>query len=111
MKLCKIKDNSQIKKVEFSDIENLTRKIADKTVEQLEFEDIFVFPEITKNSAGLTKEQMILETVNDTFRSGNLMGFLGCSDERLIIESRFCGENEDWFFGTFFAKCWIFQTL
>lgn len=26
------------------------------------------------------------------------MGFLGCGDERLIIESRFCGEEEDYFF-------------
>ena len=26
------------------------------------------------------------------------MGFLGCGDERLIIESRFCGEGEDFFF-------------
>ena len=41
---------------------------------------------------------MILQTVNDTFRSGNVMGFLGCGDERLIIESRFCGESEDYFF-------------
>ncbi len=104
MKLLKIKDNSQIKRAEFSDIKNLTRKIVDKTVEQLEREDIFVFPEITKNSAGLTKEQIILETVNDTFRSGNLMGFLGCGDERLIIESRFCGENEDWFFRYLLCK-------
>ncbi len=104
MKLLKIKDNSQIKRAEFSDIKNLTRKIADKTVEQLECEDIFVFPEITKNSAGLTNEQMILETVNDRFRSGNLMGFLGCGDERLVIESRFCGENEDWFFRYLLCK-------
>ena len=104
MKLLKIKDNSQIKRAEFSDIKNLTRKIADKTVEQLECEDIFVFPEITKNSAGLTKGQMILETVNDRFRSGNLMGFLGCGDERLVIESRFCGENEDWFFRYLLCK-------
>lgn len=27
-----------------------------------------------------------------------MVGFLGCGDERLIIESRFCGDGEDYFF-------------
>ena len=98
MKLLKIKDNTQVKKAQFSGIGNLVGKIADKTLEQLEREGIFVFPEIIRNTEDLTKEQMILQTVNDTFRSGNVMGFLGCGDERLIIESRFCGESEDYFF-------------
>lgn len=98
MKLLKIKDNTQVKKAQFSGIGNLVGKIADKTLEQLEREGIFVFPEIIRDTEDLTKEQMILQTVNDTFRSGNIMGFLGCGDERLIIESRFCGESEDYFF-------------
>ena len=41
---------------------------------------------------------MILQSVNDSYRSGNVMGFLGCGDERLIIESRFSGDREDYFF-------------
>lgn len=98
MKLLKIKDNTQVKKAQFSGIGNLVGKIVDKTLEQLEREGIFVFPEIIRDTEDLTKEQMILQTVNDTFRSGNVMGFLGCGDERLIIESRFCGESEDYFF-------------
>ena len=98
MKLLKIKDNSQIKKECFSGIGNLVGRLADKTLEQLERESVFLFPEIIKDTEDLTKEQMILQTVNDTFRSGNVMGFLGCGDERLIIESRFCGEGEDYFF-------------
>ncbi len=98
MKLRKIKDNDQIKKNSFSDIRNLTGKIADKTLEQLEREGIFLFPEIVKDAEDLTGEQMILRSVNDTYRSGNVMGFLGCGDERLIIKSRFSGDNEDYFF-------------
>lgn len=98
MKLLKIKDNSQVKKDSFSAIESLTNRIADKTLEQLEREGIFVFPEVIKDAGDLSQDQMILQTVNDTFRSGNVMGFLGCGDERLIIESRFCGESEDYFF-------------
>jgi len=97
MKLLKIKDNSQQKKDAFSQISTLTGKIADKTLEQLEREGVFVFPEIVKEAEDITRDQMIIQSVNDTFRSGNVMGFLGCGDERLIIESRFCGE-EDFFF-------------
>jgi 5-methylcytosine-specific restriction endonuclease McrBC regulatory subunit McrC len=98
MKLLKIKDNSQQKKDTFSNIGNLTVKIADKTLEQLEREGIFVFPEVVKDSEDITRDQMIIQSINDSYRSGNVMGFLGYGDERLIIESRFCGEEEDYFF-------------
>lgn len=98
MKLFKIKDNTSRKKNDFSDIGNLIDKIADKTLEQLEREGVFVFPEFVMDADDLTKDQMILQSVNEAFRSGNVMGFLGCGDERLIIESRFCGSDEDFFF-------------
>lgn len=98
MKLIRIKDNSGRKKEDFSDIGALTSKIADKTLSQLEREGVFVFPEIVKEADDLTRDQMILQSVNDTYRSGNVMGFLGCGDERLIIESRFCRADEDYFF-------------
>lgn len=97
MKLLKIKDNSQLKKETFSDIGNLTVKITDKTLGQLEREGIFVFPEFVKGAEDITQDQMIIQSVNDTYRSGNVMGFLGCGDERLVIESRFGGEK-DYFF-------------
>lgn len=98
MKPLKIKDNSQKRKELFSDIPNLTRTIADKTLEQLEREGVFVFPELIGDAEDLTKDQIILQSAGDTFCSGNVMGFLGCGDERLIIESRFCGAGEDYFF-------------
>lgn len=98
MKLLKIKDNSQQKKDAFSEIGTLTGKIADKTLEQLEREGVFVFPEIVKDAEDITQDQMIIQSVNDTYRSSNVMGFLGCGDERLIIESRFSGGDEDFFF-------------
>lgn len=94
MKVLKIKDNSQHKKDAFSDIGILAGKIADKTLEQLEREGVFVFPEIVKDADDITRDQMIIQSVNDTYRSGNVMGFLGCGDERLIIESRFGGEHD-----------------
>lgn len=98
MKLLRIKDNSQQKKEDFSEVKTLTRKIADKTLEQLEREGVFVFPEIVEDAEDITREQMILQSVNDSYRAGNVMGFLGCGDERLVIESRFCCKKEDFFF-------------
>ena len=98
MKVLKIKDNNLNKKDDFSEIRTVTGKIADKTLEQLEREGIFVFPEIVRDAEDITRDQMILQSVNDSYRSGNVMGFLGCGDERLIIESRFSGDSEDYFF-------------
>ena len=75
MKLLKIKDNSQQKKESFSNIKNLTGKIADKTLEQLEREGIFVFPEIVRDSEDLTQDQMILQSVNDKLAGAKGVGF------------------------------------
>ena len=98
MKQCRIKDNSQPPKGVLSEIEKLTEKIANKTLEQLEREGVFVFPEFFDDVEDLSKEQMILQRVNDSFCTGNVMGFLGCGDERLVIESRFSSNGEDFFF-------------
>ena len=98
MKLLRIKDNSQYKQDSFGEIKNLTGKIADKTLEQLEREGVFVFPEFVIDADDITKEQMILQGINDSYRAGNVLGFLGCGDERLIIESRFSNKGEDYFF-------------
>lgn len=98
MKLLKIKDNSQTGKNNFWEIGRLTSRIADKTLEQLERDGIFVFPERVTETEDITKDQLILQSINDTFRTGNVMGFLGYGNERLIIESRFGGEKEDYFF-------------
>lgn len=97
MKLLKIKDNSQIRKDEFSAVSGVVQKVADKTLEQLDREGIFVFPEIS-DAEDITKEQMILQSCNSFYRSGNVMGFIGCCDERLSIESRFCSGSNDYFF-------------
>lgn len=98
MKLLRIKDNSLRKKDAFSGIQNLTSKIADKTLEQLEREGVFIFPALVKDADDLTSDQMIIRSVNNSYQSSNVMGFIGCGDERLIIESRFCRDNEDYFF-------------
>ncbi len=98
MRIVKIKDNQFNKKDSFSPIANLTSKITDKTLAQLEREGIFVFPELIQDAGDLTRAQIILQGINDSFRTGNVMGFLGCGDERLVIKSRFSGNGEDYFF-------------
>lgn len=111
MKLLKIKDNTAEKKDAFSEIKYLTGKIADKTLEQLEREGVFVFPEIVKDAEDITRDQMIIQSVNDTYHSGNVMGFLGCGDERLIIESRFSGKDNDFFFQYLLDKVLDFPNI
>lgn len=111
MRILKVKDNQLKKKDAFSEISNLTSKIADKTLEQLEKEGIFVFPELVKDADDITRDQMILQGVNDCFRTGNVMGFLGCGDERLTIASRFSGDNEDYLFQYLLDKVLDFPNI
>lgn len=111
MKVLKIKDNQSQKKVAFSTIANLTDRIANKTLEHLEREGIFVFPERLKDAVDITRGQMILQGINDSFCSLNVMGFLGYGDERLIIESRFSGDNDDYFFQYILSKVLNFPNI
>ena len=94
----KIRDNSSINKEKFNEISNLTRKISDKTLEQLEKEGVFVFPELIRESDDLTREQMILQSLNEDYISSNIMGYLGYKEEKLIIKSRFVNGNKDYLF-------------
>ena len=110
MKLLKINDNSQLKKATFLQIGKLTDKIADKTLGQLEREGVFVFPEFVKNAEDLTRDQMILQSVNDYYYTSNVMGFIGYGDERLVIESRFC-KKEDYFFRYLLDKVLDFPNI
>ncbi|SKB46881.1 5-methylcytosine-specific restriction endonuclease McrBC, regulatory subunit McrC [Lachnospiraceae bacterium] len=95
MKLYRIKDNGQRKKEEFHDIPELVKIISDKTLGELEKEGVFVFPEMVRQSEDISQDQMVLQSVNDTYRSGNIMGFLEYGEERLVIASRFStGDND-----------------
>jgi 5-methylcytosine-specific restriction endonuclease McrBC regulatory subunit McrC len=98
MKPFQIKDNSHEGKEQFNDVHNIVRTVADKTLEQLERDGVFVFPELKTESNDLTREQMILQSINNDYYTGNVMGFLGCGEERLVIRSRFGPEGNDYFF-------------
>lgn len=94
----KIKDNQERAKVEFESIPNLVKQISDQSLGKLAESQVFVFPQQLKDTDDLSKDQFILKTVNDAYRSSNVMGFLGLGQERLIIESRFSTGEHDYFF-------------
>lgn len=94
----RIKDNTQRKKEEFSHIPLIIDKITNKTLKQLEQEGVFVFPSCVHESADLTMDQVVLQSINDYIYTGNIMGFIGYGDERLMIESRFSSSGQDYFF-------------
>lgn len=106
-----IKDNTPRLRSEFSDIYHLAERIADKTLGQLEKEGIFVFPEILKDAEDITEDQFILRSVNENYWSGNVMGFLGYGNERLIIRSRFGNDSNDYFFSICLKMCLISRIL
>jgi 5-methylcytosine-specific restriction endonuclease McrBC regulatory subunit McrC len=94
----KIKDNALISKKHFDEVVHVTEKIADKTLEQLEKEGVFIFPELIKEAEDISRDQVVLQSVDDCYRSSNVMGFLGYGKERLVIESRFSTGKYDYFF-------------
>lgn len=111
MKPLRIKDNSSIRKELFSDVPLLTKRIADKTLKQLEQEGVFVFPDLIRDAEDIEEDQIILQSVNDTYRSSNVMGFLGCGNERLVIESRFAAEGQDYFFSYLLERVLEFPSI
>ena len=95
-----ITDNQQsISKEEFiAKYPKISQALLDRTLDNLSQEDsIFIFPNDLQNSPDLDKDQKILETVNQKIKTGNVIGFLGCGQERLTISSRFSSKSDDYF--------------
>ena len=98
--IMRITDNQhKIVKEEFvEEYPKLSNLLLDRTLESLsQDERVFIFPNDLKNSPDLEKDQKIFETVNQEIKTGNVIGFLGCGQERLTISSRFSDESNDHF--------------
>ena len=98
--MMRITDNQhRIAKEDFvAEYPKLSQALLDRTLDNLSKEDnIFIFPNDLKNSPDLEKDQKIFETVNQKIKTGNVIGFLGCDQERLTISSRFSDESNDYF--------------
>lgn len=96
----RITDNHhEIAKEDFvAEYPKLNKILLDRTLGNLSQEDsIFVFPNDLQYSPDLDKKQKILETVNQEIKTGNVIGFLGCGQERLTISSRFSIKGDDYF--------------
>ena len=98
MKQLKIKDNQYRARDDFFEVPAVISRVADKTLAQLEKEGVFVFPEGIASAEDLSKEQMILQSYNDSYVSGNVMGFIGVENQRIVIESRFSKGDNDFLF-------------
>ncbi|MCY7080589.1 McrC family protein [Streptococcus oralis] len=76
----------------------LSQALLDRTLDNLSREDnIFIFPNDLTHTPDLEKDQKIFETVNQEIKTGYVIGFLGCDQERLTISSRFSDESNDHF--------------
>ncbi|EMB87353.1 McrC family protein [Streptococcus mutans] len=95
----RLTDNSSVAKSEFeADYPQLSEKLLDRTLESLSQEDnILIFPHDLLDSPDLEKDGKVLETVNGQIKTQNIIGFLGCGDERLTIHSRFANGDDDYF--------------
>lgn len=92
--MCRIRDNSSVKEAELSKIPQLSTCLADKTLGQLADEGVFFFPRQLERSEDITREQSLLWRQSGNYMTGNVVGFLGCGEERLTITSRFSGRND-----------------
>lgn len=97
MKIPKVKDNTTYITSRFSCNQCIVSNILNKSLNQLDAEGLFIFPEAIKKVEDLTRDQMILQEFDGKYRTGNVMGFIGYGKERLIIQSRFCNDKEDYF--------------
>ena len=98
--MMRITDNQhRIAKEDFvAEYPKLSQVLLDRTLDNLSREDsIFIFPNDLKHSPDLDKDQKIFETVNQEIKTGNVIGFLGCDQEKLTISSRFSDKSNDHF--------------
>lgn len=96
----RLTDNQQIfLKSDFeNEFHNLSAQLLDRTLENLSKEDnIFIFPHDLLEFPDLEKDGKVLETVSGQIKTQNILGFLGCGDERLTIHSRFANGDDDYF--------------
>lgn len=81
------------------DRECLVDKILNKRLSDLVAKDgkdgLFLFPSSFFEDLDEKANPCILRSDGDKYRTGNLMGFLGYREERLIIRSRFCCKGDN----------------
>ncbi|MDT2341245.1 MULTISPECIES: McrC family protein [Enterococcus] len=95
----RVKDNHTYSKYEFvSEYPLLSDKLLDKTLLTLsQNENLLVFPHDFLTVDDMDHDSKIVETVNDTIKTQNIIGFIGYQGEQLDIHSRFSDGNDHYF--------------
>lgn len=93
MKLLKLQDNSLYPKSQLQSYTDLIEKITDKSLDNIEQEGILIFPDRLKDSEDLSKEQVLLKSINNNYLTSNIVGFIGLKDKHFIVGSRFDNDN------------------
>ncbi|KRM55675.1 McrC family protein [Lacticaseibacillus sharpeae] len=93
----RIKDNTVYPWTLFQAVPQLTAALTNQSLAQLVAQGLFVFPNSINQSPDLTADQFVLRSVNRSFQSSNVMGFIGLGQEQLVIGSRFGQKNADYF--------------
>ena len=97
--MMRVKDNHTYSKYEFvSEYPLLSDKLLDKTLLTLsQNENLLVFPHDFLTVDDMDHDSKIVETVNDTIKTQNIIGFIGYQGEQLDIHSRFSDGNDHYF--------------
>lgn len=97
--MMRLKDNHTYSKYEFvSEYPLLSDKLLDKTLFTLSRnENLLVFPHDFLGIEDMDRDSKIVETVNDTIKTQNIIGFIGYQGEQLDIHSRFSDGNDHYF--------------
>lgn len=106
-----LKDNSKVEEGELRKIGKLSEQIVNKTLEHLEGEGVFLFPDAIRDAEDIEKKQIILKHTDGEYRTSNVMGFLGSGNDHLIIQSRFATEEKDYFFQYLLEKVLNIPTI
>lgn len=97
--MMRLKDNHTYSKDDFvSAYPLLSDKLLDKTLLTLSRnENLLVFPHDFLGIEDMDRDSKIVETVNDTIKTQNIIGFIGYQGEQLDIHSRFSDGNDHYF--------------
>ncbi len=104
--MCRTTDNNQgrrlskiFKTEETSTIHDDLSKIANKKISELIKcnENLLVFPSVINENNDDLESNHILNLIDGTVHTKNILGFVGCNNTELTISSRFHGNGNDFF--------------
>lgn len=93
----KTTDNTSHKLQDIDLSTEFLQKLGNKELQDLQRENLFLFPPQISEDSGLSYKQKVIETNSEVFKTTNVMGIIGYKGEQLFIGSRF-DNSTDFFF-------------